>query len=392
MSASVALIVAAGRGSRLGPGMPKQYRRLAGVPILRRAAMPFLDHPRIDAVRVVIHADDAHAYADAVADLALLPPVTGGATRQDSVRLGLESFAAVSPARVLIHDAARAFVDAATIGRVIDALDDFDGAIPALPVIDTLKRAGDGDGDGGAVRIGGTVERAGLWRAQTPQGFRFPALLAAHRRCAGLALTDDAAVGEHAGLRIVMVPGHEDNLKVTTEEDLQRGARLIESTFETRTASGFDVHRFGDGDAVMLCGVTVPHSHGLLGHSDADVGLHALTDALLGTIAAGDIGSHFPPSEPRWRGAPSEVFLRLAAELIAAASGAIVNVDVTLICERPKVGPHREAMRARIAEILAIPTTRVSVKATTTEELGFTGRREGIAAQASASVRLPRAD
>ena len=390
MAQCVALVVAAGRGSRLGPGEPKQYRRLAGQALLRRAVTPLLAHPRIDAVRVVIHTDDGEAYQSAVGDLPLLPPVTGGATRQESVRRGLESLADTPPERVLVHDAARPFVAAAMLDRVIGALDHSDGVIPALPVVDTLKRAGGNEAEAGAVAvIAGTQDRAGLWRAQTPQGFRFPALLAAHRAAAGAALTDDAAVGEAAGLQVVMVPGDEDNLKVTTEDDLRRAERLLAAGHETRTASGFDVHRFCAGDGVMLCGIKVPHDQALLGHSDADVGLHALTDALLGTIAAGDIGSHFPPGEARWRGAPSDVFLRHAAGLVGAAGGRIINVDVTLICERPKVGRFREAMRQRIAELLGIPVRRVSVKATTTEELGFTGRREGIAAQAVASVELP---
>jgi len=389
MAECIALVVAAGRGSRFGAGQPKQYRMLAGQTILRRAVLPLLRHPRIGAVRVVMHADDQRAYQSAVGDLGLLAPVTGGATRQESVLRGLESLNEARPGLVLIHDAARPFVAAPLIGGVIGALEDSDGAIPALPVVDTLKCARD-DSGGGAPVIAGTRDRTGLWRAQTPQGFRFPALLAAHRAAVGAALTDDAAVAETAGMRVVLVPGDEDNLKVTAEEDLWRAERLLASGRETRTASGFDVHRFCAGDHVMLCGIAVPHDHGLLGHSDADVGLHALTDALLGTIGAGDIGSHFPPSEACWRGAPSDLFVRHAAQLINAAGGRIINVDVTLICERPKVGAYREAMRARIAELLDLAGTRVSVKATTTEELGFTGRREGIAAQAVASVELPR--
>lgn len=390
MAECIALVVAAGRGSRFGAGQPKQYRMLAGQPILRRAVLPLLRHPRIGAVRVVIHADDLRAYQSAVGDLGLLAPVTGGATRQESVLRGLESLGDAPPGLVLIHDAARPFVAETLIDGVIGALDDSDGAIPALPVVDTLKCARAGDSDGAAPVIAGTRDRTGLWRAQTPQGFRFPALLAAHRAAAGAALTDDAAVAEAAGMRVVLAPGDEDNLKVTTEDDLWRAERLLAAGRETRTASGFDVHRFCAGDHVMLCGIAVPHDHGLLGHSDADVGLHALTDALLGTIGAGDIGSHFPPSEPCWRGAPSDLFVRHAVQLIHAAGGRIVNVDVTLICERPKVGAHREAMRARIADLLDLAAARVSVKATTTEELGFTGRREGIAAQAVASVELPR--
>ena len=386
MAECIALVVAAGRGSRFGAGQPKQYRALAGQPILRRAVIPLINHPGIGAVRVVIHEDDMQAYRSAVGDLPLLPPVTGGTTRQESALRGLESLGDAPPQRVLIHDAARPFVAPALLDRVIGALDDSDGAVPALPVVDTLKCAGDGT----TPQIVGTQDRARLWRAQTPQGFRFPALLAAHRAAAGAALTDDAAVAEAAGMAVVLVSGDEDNLKVTTEDDLWRAERLLAASRETRTASGFDVHRFCAGDRVMLCGVAVSHDRGLLGHSDADVGLHALTDALLGTIGAGDIGSHFPPSEPRWRGAPSDLFVRHAAQLLAAAGGRIVNVDVTLVCERPKVGAYREAMRTRIAELLDVSPARVSVKATTTEKLGFTGRREGIAAQAVASVELPR--
>jgi 2-C-methyl-D-erythritol 4-phosphate cytidylyltransferase/2-C-methyl-D-erythritol 2,4-cyclodiphosphate synthase len=391
MSACVALVVAGGRGSRFGPGTPKQYRLLGGVPVLRRAVAAFVAHPRVSAVRVVIHPEDEASYHESVGNMQLLPPTPGGPSRQESVRRGLESLADYPPQSVLIHDAARPFVKAHLLDRVMEALACWDGVVPALPVVDTLKR-------GEAVRgeqnppVAGTVDRDGLWRAQTPQAFHYASILHAHRSCVGLCLTDDAAIAEHAGLRVGLVRGDEDNLKVTTEDDLCRGERLLAGASEIRSGFGFDVHRFGKGDAVMLCGVAVPHDRGLLGHSDADVGLHALTDALLGTIAAGDIGSHFPPSDPRWRGAPSEVFLRHAAMLVGEAGGAIVNVDVTLICERPKIGPYREAMRIRIADLLALSVRRVSVKATTTEELGFTGRREGIAAQAMANVRLPIAE
>jgi 2-C-methyl-D-erythritol 4-phosphate cytidylyltransferase / 2-C-methyl-D-erythritol 2,4-cyclodiphosphate synthase len=392
MWACVALVVAGGRGSRFGPGMPKQYRLLAGMQVLRRAVQPFLAHPEVNAVRVVIHPDDDASYRESVGDLPLLAPVHGGASRQESVLRGLESLAGAPPKRVLIHDAARPFVTADILDRVIRTLDDdWDGAVPALPVVDTLKR--------GEVAIGtahpaiaSTVERDGLWRVQTPQGFCYLPILGAHRRCAGLSLTDDAAVAEYMGLRIALVTGDEDNLKVTTEDDLSRCERLLAGAFETRTGFGFDVHRFCEGSEIMLCGVAVPHDQRLLGHSDADVGLHALTDALLGTIGAGDIGTHFPPSDPRWRGAPSDVFLRHAAALVREAGGSIVNVDVTLICERPKIGPHRDLMLHRIAELLAVSPARVSVKATTTEKLGFTGRREGIAAHAIATARLPRRD
>lgn len=393
----VALIVAAGRGSRLGGPLPKQYRDLAGAPVLRHAVRAFLDHPKVAATRLVIHPDDRALYEAAVAGLALLPPVEGGATRQDSVIRGLESLAELRPEAVLIHDAARPFVDRALVDRVLAALATTAGAIPALPVVDTLKR-----GDGGeAPAIVGTVERAHLWRAQTPQGFHYDAILAAHRACRGQELTDDAAVAERAGLTVALVVGDEANFKITSEEDLARAdedlARRRSRTGigtsasareETRTACGYDVHRLGAGDHVMLCGVRVPHAAGLVGHSDADVGLHALTDALLGTIAAGDIGQHFPPTDARWRGADSAQFLAHAGQLVAGAGGVIVFVDVTLVCERPKIGPHRDAMRRRIATILGLDVARISVKATTTERLGFTGRKEGIAAHAVATVRL----
>jgi 2-C-methyl-D-erythritol 4-phosphate cytidylyltransferase / 2-C-methyl-D-erythritol 2,4-cyclodiphosphate synthase len=284
---------------------------------------------------------------------------------------------------VLIHDGARPFLDRGTIDRVIAALADAPAVVPALKLADTVKRAEDG-------RVLETVERAQLWRAQTPQGFRYREILAAHRAANGLDLPDDAAVAEHAGLAVRLVAGSEDNVKVTTAEDLARGERAAAGRLgDVRTGQGFDVHAFGPGDHVWLCGVKVPHDRGLIGHSDADCGLHALTDAVLGALGAGDIGVHFPPSDPQWRGAPSHRFLRHAADLVAQAGGGIAHVDVTLICERPKIGPHRAAMVARIAEILGVDPKRVSVKATTTETLGFTGRGEGMAAQAIATLRLP---
>jgi 2-C-methyl-D-erythritol 4-phosphate cytidylyltransferase/2-C-methyl-D-erythritol 2,4-cyclodiphosphate synthase len=383
MSGCIALVVAGGRGSRCGGDRPKQYQWLRGRPVLRHSLENLLAHPQVDAVRAVIHPDDRALYDEAAAGLALLAPVNGGPERQDSVRLGLESLEGMAPSLVLIHDAARPFVDPGVISRVIAALDRHAGAIPAVPVTDTLKRGQDG-------RSAGTVERHGLWRAQTPQGFHFADILAAHRRFAGVGLTDDAAVAEQAGLAVALVEGSEDNVKVTTPGDFRR-AELWGTDGEFRSGSGFDVHRFTDGDHVMLCGVKVSHDAALAGHSDADVGLHALTDALLGAIGDGDIGSHFPPTDPQWRGAASDIFLAHAGRRIAKRGGRIVNADVTLICEAPRVGPHREAMRQRIADILGIDMARVSVKGTTTEKLGFTGRREGIAAQAAASVWLPTA-
>ena len=386
MAKCIALIVAAGSGERFGGEVPKQYMTLAGRPLLRHAIEAFLDHPEIDGVQVVYQPAHRDLYDQATAGLDLPEPVAGGATRQDSGRLGLERLADDAngaPAFVLIHDAARPLVDAPTISRVLAALKTTPAAIAAVEVIDTLKRGHQG-------LTAGTVERAGLWRAQTPQGFQFDAILAAHRQLAGGGLTDDAAVAEQAGLPVALVSGSPDNIKVTTAMDLDRAHRLLGvASTDTRTGLGFDVHRLIPGDGLRLCGVAVPHHHRLEGHSDADVALHALTDALLGAIGAGDIGSHFPPSDPQWRGADSLVFLRHAAELVRARGAAIGHVDVTVICERPKIGPHRAAMIAQLAETLEIAADRVSVKATTTERLGFTGREEGIAAQAVATVVLP---
>ena len=387
MTETVALVVAAGRGQRFGSPLPKQYAELAGRPVLSYALTRLAAHPRIDRVQVVIHPDDRALYDRAAAGLELPEPALGGPSRQDSVRRGLESLEALAPAAVLIHDGTRPFVNATVIDRVLDALATTVGAVAALPVTDTLKRGADG-------RVAGTVERAGLWRAQTPQGFRFAEILVAHRAAAGRELTDDAAVAERAGLSVALVDGALENIKITTQDDLARAAFWLageQAGAETRVGQGFDVHPFGPGNQVMLCGVAVPHDAGLMGHSDADVGLHALTDAILGALGAGDIGQHFPPTEARWRDTESGVFLRHAGELVAEVGGRIRHLDVTLICERPKIGPHRAAMVARIAELLGINAGRVSVKAATTEGLGFTGRGEGIAAQASATLALPGA-
>lgn len=391
----IAIIVAAGRGVRAGSGGPKQYRPLAGAAVLARTAGAFLDHPEIDAVRVIIHADDHDLYAEAMRPLGanrqLLSPATGGRERQDSVRLGLESLADENPALVLIHDAARPFIDAATITRVIAAAKSTGGAIAALPVFDTLKKS-DGKSD---PAIENTVPRDRLWRAQTPQAFRFDAILAAHRKAAGEALTDDAAVAERAGMTVILVPGSPDNMKITQAEDFGMAEILLgrkATMYEFRTGHGFDVHQFEDGAAVILCGVEIPHGKKLKGHSDADAGMHALTDAILGAIGEGDIGDHFPPSDQKWKGAPSRVFLEKVRELVACKNGVITHCDITLICEAPKIGPHRAKMRAALADILGVSSERISVKATTTEELGFTGRREGIAAMATATVRLPATD
>ncbi len=384
MPGNVAIVVAAGRGHRLPAGTPKQYLPLAGQPLLRHSLNAFLSHPAIDAVAVVIAPEDVALFDSATAGLTLLPPIAGGATRQESVRRGLEALSSRDPSRVLIHDAARPFIDAAIITRVLDALDDGPAAIAAVPVADTLKR-----GDGPVVA--GTVERKDLWRAQTPQGFHYRAILEAHRRAASARreLTDDAMVAEEAGMAVTLVMGSEDNFKVTTADDLSRAERALQGAGDIRTGLGFDAHRFADGSRLWLCGIEIPFERTLAGHSDADVGLHAATDALLGAIGDGDIGVHFPPTDEKWRSAPSHKFLRYAAERIASRGGSIVNLDITLICERPRIGPLREAMVARVAEILNVPQARVSVKATTTEGMGFTGRGEGIAAQAIAAVRLP---
>jgi 2-C-methyl-D-erythritol 4-phosphate cytidylyltransferase/2-C-methyl-D-erythritol 2,4-cyclodiphosphate synthase len=377
-----ALIVAAGKGLRAGGERPKQYQSVAGQPLLRHAVQRLLGHRGISQVRVVINPDDRALYDAATHGLGLGEPISGGATRQQSARAGLEALAGDPPAIVMVHDAARAFVPDPVIDALLAALADpaNDGAVPGLAVIDSLRRGGN--------HYDASVDREQLWRVQTPQAFRFPALLAAHRAAADGA-TDELGIALAAGLRVAVTPGHEDAFKVTAPADFAKAVAMVTPALSSRAASGFDVHRFGPGDHVWLCGVRIAHSHGLIGHSDADAGLHALTDALLGTIAAGDIGDHFPPSDPQWRGAASDRFLAHAAALVRAAGGRIDHVDVTLICERPKIGPHRDAMRRRIAEILAIGVDRVSVKATTTEMLGFTGRSEGLAAQAMASVRLP---
>lgn len=376
------LVVAAGRGRRFGGDTPKQYLELDGRPVLRHSLAQFAAHSRINWVRAVIHPDDLDLYGPCADGLGLLEPVFGGDTRQESVRLGLESLEALSPDLVLIHDGARPKVDAGVISRVIAALERHKGVIPGVPVADTLKRVQDG-------RIEATVDRANLWRAQTPQGFRYPEIIAAHRAVSGRELTDDAAVLEAQGHDVFITNGSEDNLKITTTADLIRVSGFNSGPGDFRMGGGYDVHAFTTGEGVWLNGVYVPHSHGLLGHSDADVAMHALTDALLGAIAAGDIGHHFPPSDNRWKGAPSHLFLAHAGNLIQGLGGRIVNVDVTIICERPKIGPHRPAMQAKLAEILGLDEGRISVKATTTEGLGFTGRQEGIAAQATAMVWIP---
>ncbi|MBX9588385.1 MAG: bifunctional 2-C-methyl-D-erythritol 4-phosphate cytidylyltransferase/2-C-methyl-D-erythritol 2,4-cyclodiphosphate synthase [Hyphomonadaceae bacterium] len=384
---TASLIVAAGRGIRAGAATPKQYAMAGGVPVLTRTLSVFLEAPAIDLVTVVIGADDRPLYdrAIGVGHGKLTAPVIGGNTRQGSVLSGLRALAAYNPDRVLIHDGVRPFVTPGIIERVLQALAGSPGAIAAIRVADSLKRADAQD------RIAETLPRRDLWRAQTPQAFRFVDILAAHEAAAAAGvtdLTDDAAVAEWAGVAVALVEGSEGNRKLTTAEDLAMVAGGGAGLADVRTGQGFDVHRFAPGDHVWLCGVRIAHMHGLEGHSDADVGLHALTDALLGAIGDGDIGEHFPNTDARWKGAASHVFLADAAGRVRRRGGTITNVDVTLLCEAPKIALHRAAMRQRMAEILQIDAGRVAVKATTTEGLGFTGRREGIAALATATVIL----
>ncbi|MEO7814436.1 MAG: bifunctional 2-C-methyl-D-erythritol 4-phosphate cytidylyltransferase/2-C-methyl-D-erythritol 2,4-cyclodiphosphate synthase [Sphingomicrobium sp.] len=373
-----ALIVAAGSGSRMGGEMPKQYRLLAGKSVLAHAVDALASHPRIDAVRVVIGAgqDDRARAALAHRDVGAL--ITGGVERADSVRAGL---AAIDDGIVLVHDAARPFCPPAVIDRLLDALNKHDGAVPALPIADTLAKA--------RGPIDAMVDRTGLVRVQTPQAFHIEDLLYAYDEGKRRAPTDESTVMVEAGLKVATVEGDPMLDKITTAQDFDRAEVALAARLITRTGQGFDVHAFSGNGPIMLGGVPVPHDRGLAGHSDADVALHSITDALLGAAALGDIGDHFPPSDSQWKGAASDQFLAHAAALIRAAGGMIDHVDCTIICEAPKVGPHRAAMRARIAEILALPIDRVSIKATTTERLGFTGRGEGIAAQATATLRLP---
>ncbi len=372
-----AVIVAAGRGLRAGGGQPKQWRTVAGRAVAAWTLDAFRTSPLIGPIALVLHPDDMglapgyKGHPDVVV-------AEGGATRDASVRAGLEALAGAPPDLVLIHDVARPLVSHDLIARIVDAVAATGAAAPALAVTDALWR-----GAGGLVA--GTMDRTGLWRAQTPQGFRFDAILAAHRAHAGGA-ADDVEVARAAGMDVAIVPGEERNLKITGPEDFARAERYLRETMDIRTGNGFDVHAFGPGARVILCGVEVPHDRGLAGHSDADVGMHALTDAIYGALAEGDIGRHFPPSDPQWKGADSAVFLRHAARLAAGRGYRVANGDVTLICERPKIGPHAARMQTRLEEIMALEPGRISVKATTSERLGFTGRAEGIAAIATVTL------
>jgi 2-C-methyl-D-erythritol 4-phosphate cytidylyltransferase/2-C-methyl-D-erythritol 2,4-cyclodiphosphate synthase len=383
MSRIAALIVAAGSGRRAGGGQPKQYRAIGGVPMIRRTVQGFRALPAVSHIQVVIGAGQEEEARKALAGLDLAPPAAGGDTRQESVLRGLQALGSAAPEFVLIHDAARPLVSAALIQSVIDSLAaGAEAVLPVLPAADSLRRLS-------TRNEWEPLERERVYRAQTPQGFRFVRIRQAHERFAGSGVTDDIALAERAGMKVTAVAGEETNIKITTSSDFHFAERMLAGAGEARTGFGYDVHRFVPGDHVWLCGVRVPNDHGLDGHSDADAGLHALTDAILGALAAGDIGQHFPPTDEKWRGVPSRVFLGHAADMVRQAGGAIVHCDVTLICEQPKIGPHRDAMRATIAGILALDMSRVSVKATTTEGLGFTGRGEGLAAQAVASIRLP---
>ena len=383
-----AIVVAAGRGERAGASIPKQYRLVAGEPMIRASLRAFLAHPQIDFVQSVINPNDQDSYRQAISGLPnVLPPAAGGATRQASVRAGLEALVSRTPALVLIHDAARPFVSATLIDRAIAAGRTNGAAVPGIALADTVKSI-----DTNAV-VTATLERSRLRLVQTPQAFSFAMILEAHRRAAAAqndSFTDDAALVEWAGQRVSVFAGEPDNLKMTTNGDFARAeAMRLAALSDVRTGNGFDVHAFADGDHVMLAGMRIPHSRGVTGHSDADVALHALVDAILGALAEGDIGAHFPPSDPQWRGAASERFLAFACERVRKRGGMIAHLDVTIVCEAPRVSPHRDAMRARIAAIANVDVDRVAVKATTSEKLGFTGRGEGIFATATATVRLP---
>jgi 2-C-methyl-D-erythritol 4-phosphate cytidylyltransferase/2-C-methyl-D-erythritol 2,4-cyclodiphosphate synthase len=372
-----ALIVAAGKGERMGGGIPKQYRLLGGKPVVRSAVEALATHPAIDAVRVVIGRGQHQLAEAALAGLGVGELIVGGEDRADSVRAGLD---AISGDAVLVHDAVRPFCPAAVVDRLISRLELYDGAAPVLPVSDTLAR--------GAAEIEQPIDRSGLVRVQTPQAFRLAALRQAYAQWTGTAPTDETMVARAAGLRVAAVDGDQLLEKITTAADWDRAEAMVSARLIPRTGFGFDVHAFSGDGPMMLGGIAVPHTRGLTGHSDADVVLHAITDALLGAGALGDIGQHFPPSDPRWKGASSDRFLAHAAALIRAAGGIIDHVDCTVICEAPKIGPVRDAMRLRIAEIAGLEAAQVSIKATTTERLGFTGRGEGIAAQAVANIRM----
>jgi 2-C-methyl-D-erythritol 4-phosphate cytidylyltransferase/2-C-methyl-D-erythritol 2,4-cyclodiphosphate synthase len=388
MGIVAAVIVAAGRGQRVGGDVPKQYRKIAGTPVIRPTLLAFSAHPHVDLVQPVIHPDDEDLFGEASSGLTnLLKPVAGGETRQSSVHAGLQALEARAPEIVLIHDAARPFLSGALISRAVEAGRTYRAAVPGVAVADTVKKIDQ------AAMVTETLDRSQLRMVQTPQAFGFALIAEAHRRAAAAGredFTDDAALAEWAGHRVRMFEGEAENVKLTTNDDFARAELLSAAALaDVRIGNGFDVHAYIDGDHVMLGGVRIPHRRGVTGHSDADVALHALVDAILGALAEGDIGQHFPPSDPQWRGASSDQFLAFACERVRARGGVIGNLDVTIVCEAPRVSPHRDAMRARIAAIAGISPDRVAVKATTSEKLGFTGRGEGIVAMATATVRLP---
>ena len=382
-----AVVVAGGVGLRAGGGVPKQYRQIGGRPVLWWTLKAFCDHPRISFIQPVIGAGHDVLFSEAAADLPVEPPVTGGSTRQDSCRIGIEALAGKNPDHVLVHDAARPFVSAHLIDKIVGGLADNDGVIPGLPISDTIKQA-----PGGIVAR--TVDRTGLWAVQTPQGFSYRAIREAHRHAHEEALegiTDDAGIAETAGLRVAMVPGDIDNRKLTTEADIIAADRLLlaRNLTDIRVGQGVDIHAFTPGDHVILCGVPIPHTHRLKGHSDADAALHALTDAILGAIGEGDIGTHFPPSDMRWKDAPSSIFLAKAMDLLRERRGVVGNADLAILCEAPRIGPHIAVMKEGLSQLLAVGPDRIAIKATTTETLGFVGRGEGLAAFATVTVRLP---
>jgi 2-C-methyl-D-erythritol 4-phosphate cytidylyltransferase/2-C-methyl-D-erythritol 2,4-cyclodiphosphate synthase len=387
MAEVAVVVVAAGKGTRVGGDTPKQFRRIGDEIMLRRTLLMLVEAPKVGLVQPVIRPEDRDAFEQAAAQLDLLPAAFGGATRQASVRAGLEALEKHQPDIVLVHDAARPFATRALVARAIDAAAISGAAVPGLAVTDTVKTV---DAQG---FVHQTLDRASLRSIQTPQGFAFDALLAAHRRAAAAGredFTDDAALAEWAGMKVAVFDGEPGNIKITNPEDFARAeAAQFANLSDVRTGTGIDVHAFAPGDHVMLGGVRVPHTQKLTGHSDADVGLHALTDAILGALADGDIGSHFPPSDPRWKGASSDRFFVFAVERVKARGGRIAHLDLTLVCEAPKIGPHRDAMREKIAALAGLTLDRVAVKATTSEKLGFTGRGEGIAAYATATLRLP---
>lgn len=388
MTKNVVVIVAAGRGERLGTeGGPKQYRLLAGTSVLQHTISQFVEHQDIDAIQVVIHEDDPELYENAIhTHDKLLSPVIGGASRQASCKAGVDTVYQGEFEKVLIHDAARPFVAHSTISNVLNGIEDGCGTLPATAIADTVKKADDNN------LVLDTISRDSLYLAQTPQGFKLSDIHDAHTKAAvhnPHGFTDDAAVAENAGMSVKLVEGNSDNFKITTKDDLTLAEEKLSMSSlipDVRTGSGYDVHTLGAGDGVILCGLKIPHTQSLQGHSDADVGLHALTDALLGTIGAGDIGSHFPPSDPQWKSASSDRFIEHACKLVREAGGFITNLDVTIVCEAPKIGPHRDAMRDKVSQICGVELSRVSVKATTNEKIGFIGREEGIAAIATASV------